>query len=114
VGTAFQMIDDVLDFGNQSGKPLGQDVRERVPSLPLIYAADDPVRGETIRSLLSGPMTEPDVASVIELVRESGTLRRVEAEARQVIQVAVERLAALNPESGSRLRALALSAIERV
>src|SRR5256712_485788 len=41
LGTAFQMADDMIDFSPSSGKPVGLDIRQRVLSLPLIYAAED-------------------------------------------------------------------------
>jgi octaprenyl-diphosphate synthase len=43
-GVAFQIVDDVLDLrGGDPGKPRGQDVRERNPSLPILCAvAADP------------------------------------------------------------------------
>ena len=37
VGTAFQLIDDVLDYGGDLGKSLGDDLAEGKPTLPLIY-----------------------------------------------------------------------------
>ena len=41
LGTAFQLIDDVLDYRSDSeqlGKNLGDDLAEGKPTLPLIYA----------------------------------------------------------------------------
>src|SRR3954468_11900431 len=41
VGTAFQLIDDVLDYSGDAaeiGKSLGDDLAEGKPTLPLIYA----------------------------------------------------------------------------
>ncbi|GMR21628.1 MAG: octaprenyl diphosphate synthase [Gammaproteobacteria bacterium] len=41
LGTAFQLVDDVLDYGNDSevlGKNVGDDLAEGKPTLPLIYA----------------------------------------------------------------------------
>ena len=41
LGTAFQLIDDVLDYSGdhaQTGKHLGDDLAEGKPTLPLIYA----------------------------------------------------------------------------
>ena len=41
LGTAFQLIDDVLDYSGdhaQTGKNLGDDLAEGKPTLPLIYA----------------------------------------------------------------------------
>src|SRR5262245_59073472 len=37
VGTAFQLVDDVLDYGGDLGKSLGDDLAEGKPTLPLIY-----------------------------------------------------------------------------
>ena len=37
VGTAFQLIDDVLDYSGDLGKNLGDDLAEGKPTLPLIY-----------------------------------------------------------------------------
>jgi octaprenyl-diphosphate synthase len=41
LGTAFQLVDDVLDYSanaEQMGKNLGDDLAEGKPTLPLIYA----------------------------------------------------------------------------
>lgn len=41
VGTAFQLVDDVLDYSGdpeQTGKNVGDDLREGKPTLPLLYA----------------------------------------------------------------------------
>src|SRR5205823_7721728 len=56
VGVAFQMTDDVVDFSDRSGKPMGQDIRERVLSLPLIYASEDEALGGEIQQLLAAPL----------------------------------------------------------
>lgn len=52
VGTAFQLVDDALDYrGNAEdlGKNLGDDLAEGKPTLPLIYAME---RGNTEQSAL--------------------------------------------------------------
>src|SRR5437773_11353115 len=54
LGTAFQMADDMIDFSPSSGKPVGLDIRQRVLSLPLIYAAEDTAVGPEIRRPLAG------------------------------------------------------------
>ena len=41
LGTAFQLIDDVLDYSaspDEMGKNIGDDLAEGKPTLPLIYA----------------------------------------------------------------------------
>ncbi len=92
IGVAFQMTDDVVDFSEQSGKPLGQDIRERVLSLPLIYATEDRELGEEIRRLLAGPMADEQVRRVISLVAQSGALSRVNNQARGLVREAVAAL----------------------
>lgn len=45
LGTAFQIIDDVLDYTEDQstiGKPAGNDLRQGMVTLPLIYALQDP------------------------------------------------------------------------
>lgn len=93
IGVAFQMADDLVDFSADSGKPLGQDIRERVASLPLIYAAEDPGHGAEVRSLLARPLDEVGVARVAWLVKAAGALERVHEEARATSRAAVEALA---------------------
>lgn len=92
VGVAFQMTDDVVDFSDQSGKPLGQDIRERVLSLPLIYAAEDVELGGEIQRLLAGPLADEELHQVVRLVGQSGALARVNREARGLVREAVEAL----------------------
>ena len=43
VGLAFQIKDDIFDYGNdvQIGKPTGNDIRERKVTMPLIYALNN-------------------------------------------------------------------------
>lgn len=50
IGTAFQLIDDVLDLtGNETeiGKTLGDDLREGKPTLPLLFAMKNGTAKET-------------------------------------------------------------------
>lgn len=92
LGIAFQMSDDLLDYSSSSGKPAGQDIRERAVSLPLIYATEHDGVGARVRQLLSGDLNEPDVAEVQRLVVQSGALERVSDEARGLVAVAVREL----------------------
>ncbi len=79
LGTAFQVIDDVLDYdGNmlEMGKNLGDDLREGKVTLPLIIAMQRGTEAErlTIRQAIetggTGQMTE-----IIAIVQQTGALQ---------------------------------------
>jgi geranylgeranyl pyrophosphate synthase len=115
LGVAFQMADDLLDYSQASGKPTGQDIRERVIVLPLIYAAADERLGPRLRELLSGPLGDEDVRDVQHLVVQSGALARVEERARTLVEAALGELEELDLD-GLRpaLTDLAHSAVNRI
>ena len=114
LGVAFQMADDMVDFSPSSGKPVGLDIRQRVLSLPLIYAAEDREVGPEVRRLLAGSLGDAEVARVAELVASSAALQRVGDEARGLVEEAVGVLEAIEL-NGLRptLIGLARSAVDR-
>jgi octaprenyl-diphosphate synthase len=114
VGVAFQMADDMVDFSPNSGKPVGLDIRQRVLSLPLIYAAEDREVGPEVRRLLAGSLGDAEVGRVAELVGASDALRRVGDEARGLVEAALHELEAVELD-GLRptLIGLARSAVDR-
>jgi secondary thiamine-phosphate synthase enzyme len=115
VGTAFQMADDMVDFSPSSGKPVGLDVRQKVLSLPLIYAAEDRVVGPEVRRLLGGALGDQEVARVTDLVTMSDALTRVRQEAQALVDEAVRELESVELD-GLRptLIGLARSAVDRI
>jgi octaprenyl-diphosphate synthase len=114
LGVAFQMADDMVDFSHSSGKPVGLDIRQRVLSLPLIYAAEDRAVGAEVRRLLAGSLGDREVGRVAELVTSSDALTRVGDEARGLVDEAVRELEAIELD-GLRptLVSLARSAVDR-
>jgi octaprenyl-diphosphate synthase len=114
LGVAFQMADDMVDFSPSSGKPVGLDIRQRVLSLPLIYAAEDREVGPEVRRLLAGTLGDAEVGRVTELVRSSNALKRVGDEARGLVEGALHELETLELD-GLRptLIGLARSAVDR-
>jgi geranylgeranyl pyrophosphate synthase len=114
LGIAFQMADDMVDFSSSSGKPVGLDIRQRVLSLPLIYAAEDRQVGPEVRRLLSGSLGDEEVARVAQLVTASDALQRVGDEARALVEEAVSELERVEL-NGLRptLIGLARSAVDR-
>jgi octaprenyl-diphosphate synthase len=115
LGVAFQMADDMVDFSPSSGKPVGLDIRQRVLSLPLIYAAEDRMVGPEVRKLLAGSLGDAEVSRVAELVTSSDALDRVRGEAQALIDAAVHELetVALNGVRPT-LISLARSAVDRI
>jgi octaprenyl-diphosphate synthase len=78
VGTAFQLIDDVLDYSGDAdsiGKSLGDDLAEGKPTLPLIYAlrAGSPQQAALVRrAIVDGGRAE--FAGVLAAIRACGAL----------------------------------------
>jgi len=78
LGTAFQLIDDVLDYSGDAatiGKSLGDDLAEGKPTLPLIraMACCSPAQADTVRrAIVDGG--RGDFARVLEAVRATGAL----------------------------------------
>ena len=101
VGTAFQLIDDVLDYsGDQAsiGKSLGDDLAEGKPTLPLIYAmrCGTPAQAALVRRAISAGGRE-DFAAVHEAIRASGALDYAREAARREAEVASRAIAGLSP-----------------
>jgi octaprenyl-diphosphate synthase len=115
LGVAFQMADDMVDFSPTSGKPVGLDIRQRVLSLPLIYAAEDHTVGREVRRLLTGALGDAEVGRVADLVMASDALQRVRVEAQALVDAAVHELETVELD-GLRptLISLARSAVDRV
>jgi octaprenyl-diphosphate synthase len=118
LGTAFQLIDDVLDYRSESeqlGKNLGDDLAEGKPTLPLIYAlraGNEDQRRIIRRSIELGSTAE--LAAVTAAIESTGGLAYTARLARQEAALAIEALAEL-PESAYKqaLRELADFAVER-
>jgi octaprenyl-diphosphate synthase len=78
IGIAFQIKDDLFDFGlDDIGKPLGNDIKEKKLTLPLIYALKKATKKEKryyINLVKNHNENNEKVKEVIEFVRSSGGL----------------------------------------
>ena len=78
LGTAFQVIDDALDYdGNTEvmGKNIGDDLREGKVTLPLIIAmqrASEPQRKMIVDAIENGGT--PHMSEIVHIVKETGAL----------------------------------------
>ncbi|MFF2011769.1 polyprenyl synthetase family protein [Streptomyces sp. NPDC058195] len=106
-GIAYQLSDDVLDItseADQSGKPPGADLREGVPTLPMIYAARSSVATDArlVELMRSGQLTDPALhAEALKLLQEHPAVEMTRAEVRKWAGVARQEIADL-PSSPAR------------
>jgi len=99
LGTAFQIIDDILDYSSEearTGKHLGDDLAEGKPTLPLILAmargsAEEAAR---VRKAIENGGRE-DFAAVLDIIHRTGVLDESKAYAAEEARLASESLAPL-------------------
>jgi octaprenyl-diphosphate synthase len=118
IGTAFQVIDDVLDYEGDTdllGKNLGDDLREGKVTLPLICAlrkataTDQKIIRDAIEQ---GDLTHQD--KILDIIRHSGALDAARASATAEAHRAIDSIACLAPNGyTSALLALAYGLLER-
>lgn len=118
LGTAFQVIDDVLDYDGDAalmGKNLGDDLREGKATLPLIVAMQ---RGNPAQcAVVKHAIEQGDVAAladIVQIVRETGAMQATREAASAEAQLALNALSVL-PASPYKeaLRDVAAQLLER-
>ena len=112
LGTAFQLIDDVLDYGRDNhdlGKNIGDDLAEGKPTLPLIYTlrqGNDRQR-ELIRTAIEeGGLAQ--IEEVMDAIESTGSITYTARRAEQEASRATAALAAI-PDSPYKLALLDLA-----
>ena len=118
LGTAFQIIDDVLDYASEeatTGKHLGDDLAEGKPTLPLILSMQNGTRDQAARvrhAIETGG--REDFPAVIEIIKSTGALDLARANAKSEIDLALAKLDAI-PSSifKDALLTLCVFAVER-
>jgi octaprenyl-diphosphate synthase len=99
LGTAFQLIDDVLDYSGdetETGKHVGDDLAEGKPTLPLIHVMKHgtPEQSACVRQAIVNGGREA-FPEVITAVKASGALEAARAQAQAEAEAAVAAIAAL-------------------
>ena len=98
VGMAFQIVDDWLDVqgdGERTGKPVGADLKDGNPSLPLVMAiALDP---EVKRIFRKKHPTAREIADALDRIRRLGVLAEVQEMAHAYGRQALSALEQLSP-----------------
>lgn len=112
LGTAFQIIDDVLDYsGDESsiGKSLGDDLAEGKPTLPLIHVIKhgSAAHSASVRHAIETG-GRADFSAIMKMVRETGGLEAAHEVATKEIALAKEAIMIL-PEAKYRNALLELA-----
>ena len=118
LGTAYQLVDDVLDYQSdpdERGKNLGDDLAEGKPTLPLIHAlrTGNSSTASLIRAAIRGD-GRAQLDAIVDAIESTGSLQYTARLARTEADQALAALTAV-PDSAFRtgLTALARFAIER-
>jgi octaprenyl-diphosphate synthase len=80
VGMTFQLVDDLLDVAGDArrvGKPIGIDLRDGNPSLPVVLALQHDA--EVVRVFQKSHPTEQEIDATLARIRASGVLAEVKA-----------------------------------
>ncbi|WP_188691717.1 octaprenyl diphosphate synthase [Bowmanella pacifica] len=120
LGTAFQLIDDVMDYSADSeamGKNVGDDLAEGKPTLPLLYAMwhGSKEQADLIRSAIENANGLPHLTEIQSAMQQTGALQYTKDKAQQAAKQAID---ALSPVADSAFKqaliALARQSVERL
>ncbi|PSV25273.1 octaprenyl diphosphate synthase [Photobacterium sp. GB-27] len=119
LGTAFQLIDDVLDYiadGKEMGKNVGDDLAEGKPTLPLLHAMHhgNTEQSSMIREAIEKANGMEKLDAILAAMHEHGSLEYTQQRAEEEAEKAI---AALAPIADSKYKealvALAHMAVQR-
>ncbi len=103
LGTAFQLIDDVLDYSADeadTGKHLGDDLAEGKPTLPLIHVMQHGTTEQAalVRHAIEGGGRD-DFAAVLAAIQSSGALEETRRYAEAEAKLAIDAISVLPPSN---------------
>ncbi len=94
IGMAFQIRDDIFDYistSNQIGKPVGNDIKERKLTLPLIYAlnnANEQQKEDILSTIRSNDFSDENLKAIIDFTIKAGGIDYAMRKADEFIQKA--------------------------
>lgn len=103
LGTAFQLIDDVMDYtstGKEMGKNVGDDLAEGKPTLPLIHAmqTSSPEQSQLIKQAIENANGMDHLQEILDIMKQTGSLDYARQKAYQEADKAIAELNCI-PES---------------
>ena len=118
LGTAFQLVDDLLDYEGHTealGKNVGDDLREGKPTLPLLIALER--SNDDDRQLIRHAIEHGEVerlTDIVDIVRRTGAIEATREAARAEADRARNSLSLLSPSKAlEALLELATRSVER-
>lgn len=120
LGTAFQLVDDIMDYASDSedmGKNMGDDLAEGKPTLPLLYAMwhGTPQQSALIREAIEEGNGMDNLSAILSAIEETGALTYTKQQALNACQQAIEALAPIADSTYKQaLIGLAHLSVERV
>ncbi len=96
IGIAFQIVDDVLDFiseQEQVGKPVANDLRRGLITLPVLYYSEaNPDGDKLIEELQQGEMDDQGIERLINAIRASDAIKQTLEQADRFVSAGEEML----------------------
>ncbi len=112
LGSAFQLVDDLLDYSDSSetiGKNIGDDLAEGKPTLPLIYAMQQ--GNETQRQLIRHAIEHGErdrIDDIITIINDTGAIKYTSMTAEKEVSLAKQAITDI-PESEYKQALLSLA-----
>jgi len=119
LGTAFQLVDDILDYAadaEEMGKNVGDDLAEGKPTLPLLYALwhGNAQQKQLIREAIEKNNGMENLDSILAAMHQTGSLEYTKKQALHASDQAISALAPLpDSEYKQALIGLAHISVER-
>jgi octaprenyl-diphosphate synthase len=115
LGTAFQLVDDILDYtadAKEMGKNVGDDLAEGKPTLPLIYAMEKgtPEQKQLIRDAIEHCNGMEHLDEVLSAITQTGALAYTQKKAEQEADKAIHALSQI-PDSEYKSALISLAHI---
>ena len=104
LGMAFQIVDDALDFNGDEarvGKPVGNDLRQGLITLPTLCYIESQERPELLAALRTERLEVSAASALVDDIRRSGAVEQALEEARRMAATAETCLSGM-PETPER------------
>lgn len=89
-GISFQIVDDVLNFSPNTGKPAGLDLKNGIYTAPVIFAMEENSQIEML-------IEEQEIEKVLQIINESKALKKSKDLAIKYANSAIKELQVLKP-----------------